>query len=170
MMGFFKIFIILLMFIPESYGLYSIPSKRAFYFKAKIGCLEPKSTYLNLKCTEQKLSFKILKTLHYSRRKNSNKNLKKLIEKRARHFLEKKEFDYFSVAALMVFPIKNKKKWLKRFASISGKKSSLVKVALARSRGKKSKFCRRQRKSRKIPFLLREICTIKVGPGRGPRV
>ncbi len=131
------------------------------YFASRAGCLTTSTDLMGLECTDHKLAHNILDTLRRSRRKHSNKQLHELVYKRARYFLGLGRYDYFSVISLMIFPIKDKEKWLRSFKKIPGKRVPFTKIALEKIKTGKSGYCDKIAKRRKLPFYLREICSLE---------
>lgn len=127
------------------------------YFKSRVGCLSSSSILMKLECTNHKLAFDILKTLNRSRRKNAKEDLHKLVYNRARYFLDRREYDYFSIISLMVFPINDRERWLQEFSSIPGKRIRYGQMALDILQKGSSPLC----KKGDDRFYIKEICTIK---------
>lgn len=123
------------------------------YYQSFVGCFG-KHSYKKVKCSQQVLSHEILKSLN--RRKQVGK-VNQLVLDRAKHFLGKKKFDYASVINLMVFPIKRRSHWLRKFSRTQRGKT-FGKIALSRVRGKTHGICRWKR----VPKKYQEICRIKM--------
>jgi len=131
------------------------------YFKAKVGCFVHLKEILKLECDEQIIAFNILKTLSSSRRRNSKRHLNDIVTERAKYFISRNKYDYMSVLSLMVFPIKEKMKYLEEFKKIPGKRAHFTTIAIERIKGKKPKYCKRQN-SRGVPIYYKEICSLNV--------
>lgn len=128
------------------------------YTEFKVGCLGPTSRLVKFDCREQIISYEILTTLYHSRREGAKAELEKTITNRARHFLDQKKYDYFSVISLMSFPLKEKVKWLAEFQKIPGKRAPFTIIALDRVKEGESDYC----KKKKTEFHLKEICDLKI--------
>ena len=154
---FFLLFSILSAYIFISgYVRYEKNFEKRYYPESKVGCLTKYSTILRLECTEQKMSFDVLKSLAQLKRKKSKKLLSNLVLDRAKYFIAKEKYDYYSVLSLMIFPVENKLQWLEKIQSIPGKRAPFVKIALDWIKSKKSKHCAKKK------IHLKEICTLKI--------
>ncbi len=128
------------------------------YTHFQVGCLSPVSELAKLNCTEENLSYEIIKTHYESRLPSAKKDMENAIFNRARFFLDKKEFDYFSVLMIMAFPVPEKEKWLGEFKKLPGKRAPFSIIALDRIQGKESSYC----EDKKQPIFLKEICAFKI--------
>ena len=127
----------------------------------EIGCLVSKNRNSVLGCAQAQLSYKVLKRLAISKHDKRDK-LNTSIFGRARYFLSRNQFDYFSILSLMVFPVTNSQKWFDEFEKVKGSNKRIIEVARLRSQGKRSPLCSFRGKGRKHKKELYEICKIKV--------
>ncbi|MBT3981208.1 MAG: hypothetical protein HOE90_07625 [Bacteriovoracaceae bacterium] len=175
-----KNFIILLSLIIV--GLYSIPiesigeaktTKKALkrrgpsgldreYRPSRVGCFGHLGELVGMRCTEQRVAFDILKTLFVSKKRSSKSKLYSEVVTRAKYFIRKEQFDYFSVVSLMLFPVPKREQWIKKFGTLPGKRAPFTSIALDRIHGKKSTYCRKKGRYKAIPIFLKEICTLSV--------
>lgn len=138
--------------LPSAYSI------NVEYKEVKVGCFSPLKQMVKFDCREDVLEFEVLKNLHFSKRPKAKEELESSITNRAKYFLDKKKYDYFSVMSLMVFPIVDKTKWLNEFMKLPGKRAPFTAIAIERVEKKKSKLCPKG----EIPFHLKEICSITI--------
>ena len=155
-----RVFILLLFMMNSLAG--AVVEKQKPFFKSQVGCFSPVGDFLKFNCTEQRMAFDVLKILNRSKRKGAKNKLQNLIDQRAKHFLKQGQYDYFSVVTLMIFKVDNREEYLQKFKAIPGKRAPFTFVALDRIKGRSSRFCRKKRGQKRLPFYMREICSIKL--------
>ena len=124
----------------------------------KVGCLSPVNELMKLECSEENISYEVLKTHYRSHLPSAKQDLENAIFNRAKYFLEKKEYDYFSILMIMAFPVPDKEKWLREFQKIPGKRAPFSLIAIDRIQGKESDYC----SAKKVPLYLKEICGFEI--------
>jgi hypothetical protein len=145
-------YLILLLFYSH------VASAKLLFPAFKVGCLSSVNELMKLECSEETMSFEVLKTHYKSHLPNAKTDLENAIFIRAKYFLEKKEYDYFSVLMIMAFPVPDKEKWLKEFQKIPGKRAPFSLIAMERIQGKQSEYCL----GKKVPLYLKEICDFEI--------
>ncbi|MFZ4714120.1 MAG: hypothetical protein ACOYL6_10425 [Bacteriovoracaceae bacterium] len=128
------------------------------YPQFKVGCLSPLNELMKLDCTEENMNYEVLKTYQKSNLPTAKQDLENAIFNRARFFLDKQEYDYYSVLMIMSFPVPEKEKWLKEFQKIPGKRAPFSLIAMDRIQGKNSDYCT----EKKVPLYLKEICAFTI--------
>ena len=136
----------------------NVASAKLLFPVFKVGCLSPVNELMKLECTEETMSYEVLKTHYKSHLPSAKQDLENAIFTRAKYFLEKKEYDYFSVLMIMAFPVPDKEKWLKEFQKIPGKRAPFSLIAMERAQGKPSDYC----SGKKVPLYLKEICDFEI--------
>lgn len=73
----------------------NIASAKLLFPSFKVGCLSPVNELMKLECTEEAMSFEVLKTHYKSNLPSAKQDLENAIFTRAKYFLEKKSTTIF---------------------------------------------------------------------------
>ena len=132
------------------------------YSSSRVGCFSRLASAVGLNCTEQRLGLEALKSLYHSSRADSREKLRSTVMKRADYFLAKKEFDYFSVVAMMLFKVAGSEEKLDQFRLLPGKRAPFAQIAMDRLKNDRSSYCLPAQGEQSVAIFLREICDINL--------